>query len=60
MEHLSETERTAVPSLSKEDFIRYTTLALRDCFDEDIRTEGDDTITLLFATGERFFLHVSK
>ena len=29
MEHLSETERTAVPSLSKEDFIRYTTLALR-------------------------------
>ena len=59
MKHLAETERSAVPSLSKDDFIRYAALALRDCFDAEIRTEGDDLI-LLFTTGELFYLHVSK
>ena len=46
--------------LSKEDFIRYAVLALRDCFVADIRTEKDDTIVLYFVTGERFRLRVSK
>ena len=59
MKHLTETERSAVPALSKDDFIRHAALALRDCFDADIRIEGDDLI-LQFTTGEIFYLRVSK
>ena len=39
MKHPSNTECRGVQTLSKEDFIRYAVLALRDCFVADVRTE---------------------
>ena len=60
MKHPSNTECRGGQTLSKEDFIRYAVLALRDCFVADIRTEKDDTIVLYFVTGERFRLRVSE